>query len=178
MGRFNRHGHSRGGSHVAVLVLVLLQLLWPFDLSAAPTVNLQAQVFLASNPPSVAPDPRQGVAPDPRQGVAPDPRLASLIAELRNTLRYSTFQLLSSPSGRTGLGQVWRAELPPGGRTLELTLLAIEQGTIQLQARIVQANETLVNTTLRLQSGGPPVVIGGPAYQNGVLVIVIYASAP
>jgi hypothetical protein len=170
MGRFNRHGHSRGGSHVAVLVLVLLQLLWPFDLSAAPTVNLQAQVFLASNPPSVA--------PDPRQGVAPDPRLASLIAELRNTLRYSTFQLLSSPSGRTGLGQVWRAELPPGGRTLELTLLAIEQGTIQLQARIVQANETLVNTIVRLQIGGPPVVIGGPAYQNGVLVIVIYASAP
>ena len=66
----------------------------------------------------------------------------------------------------------------PGGRTLQLTPTAIEQGTVQLQARIVQARENLVNTTLRLQSGGPPVVIGGPAYQNGVLVIVIYASAP
>ena len=53
---------------------------------------------------------------------------------------------------------------------------AIEGGMIQLQARIVQANETLVNTTLRLQSGGPPVVIGGPAYGSGVLVIVISAS--
>jgi hypothetical protein len=39
-------------------------------------------------------------------------------------------------------------------------------------------SETLVNTTLKLQSGGLPVVIGGPAYQNGVLVIVISASAP
>ena len=66
---------------------------------------------------------------------------------------------------------------------LELTPTAIERGTIQLQARIVQVkvvqgkwvSETLVNTTLRLQSGGLPVVIGGPGYGTGVLVIVIYA---
>jgi hypothetical protein len=31
---------------------------------------------------------------------------------------------------------------------------------------------------LKLQNGGLPVVIGGPAYQNGVLVIVISACAP
>ena len=73
----------------------------------------------------------------------------------------------------------------PRGRTLELTPTAIEKGTIQLQARIIQAKtvqgksitEILVNTTLRLHSGGT-VVIGGPAYGSGVLVIVIYASAP
>jgi hypothetical protein len=64
--------------------------------------------------------------------------------------------------------------------------MAIDRAAIQIQARVVQAkivqgktvSETLVNTTLRLQSGGPPFVIGGPAYQNGVLVIVISASAP
>ena len=130
---------------------------------------LNARVFLASNQP----------------GIAPDPALASLIEQLRKALPYSTFQLLSSPSGRVGLGQSWRAELPPGGRTLELTPMAIEQGTVQLQARITQAKivqgksvgEALVNTTLKLPSGGT-VVIGGPPYQNGVLVIVISASAP
>ena len=143
-------------------MLVFSLLLRPLDLWAQPTVTLLAQVFLASNQP----------------GPAPDPRLASLIAELRKALPYSTFQLLGAPSGRVGLGQSWRAELPPGGRTLELTPTAIDRGTIQLQARIVQASETLVNTTLRLQSGGPPVVIGGPAYQNGVLVIVISTVLP
>jgi hypothetical protein len=64
--------------------------------------------------------------------------------------------------------------------------MAIDRAAIQIQARVVQAkivqgktvSETLVNTTLRLQSGGPPFVIGGPQYQNGVLVIVISASAP
>ena len=74
----------------------------------------------------------------------------------------------------------------PAGRILELAPTAIDRTSIQLQARIVQARivqgksvpETLVNTTLRLQSGGPPVVIGGPAYQTGVLVIVISASTP
>lgn len=154
--------------------MVLPLLLWPFGLSAAPTVTLQAQVFLASNQP----------------GAAPDPSLAGLIAQLRTALPYSSFQLLGTPSGRTGLGQSWSAELPggelPRGRTLELMPTAIERGTIQLQARIVQrrvvqgkgVSETLVNTTLRLQSGGPPVVIGGPGYGAGVLVIVIAASAP
>ncbi len=173
--RFHLPRRWRGGWLFALLLLVFSLPLRPFDLCAAPTVALQAQVFLASN---------QAV-------VAPDPRLASLIAELRKALPYSAFQLLGAPSGRTGLGQTWKADLPggeaPGGRTLELTPTAIERVTIQLQARIVQARivqgksvgETLVNTTIRLMSGGPPVVIGGPAYGSGVLVIVIYAaSAP
>lgn len=156
---------------MAVLLLLLAPLLLPFKLSAAPTVALQARVFLASNQP----------------GVATDPSLAALIAQLRKALPYSGFQLWGTPSGRTGLRQAWRAELPggdvPGGRALELTPTAIDRGMIQLQARIIQVkivqgksvSETLVNTTLRLQSGGT-VVIGGPAYQNGVLVIVISAS--
>jgi hypothetical protein len=171
--RFHLPRRQRGSSLFAAFLLVLSSFLRPFDLCAAPMVSLQAQVFLASNQP----------------GVAPDPSLVDLIAKLKTALPYSSFQLWGTPSGRTGLGQSWTTELPggetPRGRTLELTPTAIEQGTVQLQARIVQARtvqgksitETLVNTILRLQSGGN-VVIGGPAYQSGVLVIVIYASAP
>jgi hypothetical protein len=74
----------------------------------------------------------------------------------------------------------------PRGRYLELTPTAADWGAIQVQARVAQTKlrqgratlETLVNTTLRLQSGGPPVVIGGPPHQSGVLVIVISASVP
>ena len=150
---------------LVVHLLVLVAVLRPIDLAAAPMVSLQAQVFLASNQPRVA----------------TDPRLASLIAELRKALPYSVFQLLGTPSGRTALGTAWRAELPggdaPGARTLELTPTAIDRGTIQLQARIIQGKIVLVNTTVRLPNGGT-VVIGGPAYQNGVLVIVISAVLP
>ena len=178
--RFHLASSWRGRGLVIVLVLVLLPFLRPIHLAAAPpvaTVTLQAQVFLASNP--------------NQPGAPPDLRLASLIAQLRKALPYSSFQpFLPAPSGRTEVGKVWRTELPGGeverGRVLELTPMAIDRAVIQIQARVVQAkivqgktvSETLVNTTLRLQSGGPPVVIGGPAYQNGVLVIVISASAP
>jgi len=167
---------SCGVGAIALLVLHLLVLaafLRPVDLAAAPIVTLQAQVILASNQP----------------GAAPDQRLAELIAQLRKALPYTSFQLLSARSGRTVLGKSWRTELPggeaPGGRMLELTPTAIDRATIQVQARVVQAKvvqgksvpETLVNTTLRLQSGGT-VVIGGPSHLNGVLVIVISASIP
>lgn len=172
--RFHLASSWRGRGRVIVLVLVLLPFLRPIHLAAAPTVTLQAQIFLASNQP----------------GVTPDPRLAGLIAQLRKAIPYSNFLLLTAPSGRTEVGKVWRTELPGGevqrGRVLELAPMAIDRAVIQIQARVVQAknvqgktvSETLVNTTLRLQSGGPPVVIGGPAHQNGVLVIVISASAP
>jgi len=173
--RFHLASRWRGRGLVIVLVLVLVPFLRPIQLAAAPpvaTVTLQAQIFLASNQP----------------GAAPDPRLAGLIAQLRKAIPYSNFLLLAAPSGRIEVEKVWRTELPGGevqkGRVLELTPMAIDRATIQIQARVVQArigktvSETLVNTTLRLQSGGPPVVIGGPAYQNGVLVIVISASAP
>jgi hypothetical protein len=172
--RFHLASGWRGRGRVIVLILVLLPFLRPIHLAAAPTVMLQAQIFLASNQP----------------GAAPDPRLAGLIAQLRKAIPYSNFLLLAAPSGRIEVGKVWRTELPGGevqkGRVLELTPTAIDRAAIQIQARVVQAkivqgktvSETLVNTTLRLQSGGPPVVIGGPAHQNGVLVIVISASAP
>jgi hypothetical protein len=173
--RFHLASGWRGRGLAIVLVLVLLPILKPIHLAAAPTVTLQAQIFLASNQP----------------GAAPDARLAGLIAQLRKALPYSSFQpFLPAPSGRIEVGKVWRTELPGGevqrGRVLELTPMAIDRAAIQIQARVIQAkivqgktvSETLVNTTLRLQSGGPPFVIGGPAYQNGVLVIVISASAP
>ena len=168
-----RPGGLWRSTYVATVFLLALgfPVLRTIEPSAAPTVTLQAQVLLASN----------------QAGVAPDPRLASLVAQLRKALPYSTFQLLSGPSGQAGLGQTWRTDLPgaetPGRRVLEVTPTAIDGGTIQLQARIVQAklvqgksiSELLLNTTLRLQSGGT-VVLGGPAHQNGVLVIVISAS--
>ena len=172
--RFHLASGWRGRGLVIVLILVLLPFLRPIHLAAAPTVVLQAQIFLASNQP----------------GAAPDARLAGLIAQLRKAIPYSNFLLLAAPSGRTEVGKVWRTELPGGevqrGRVLELTPMAIDRAAIQIQARVVQArivqgksvSETLVDTTLKLQSGGLPVVIGGPQYQNGVLVIVISASAP
>lgn len=171
---------------VIALLPILALLVRPSRLAAVPAVMLHAQIFLASNQP----------------GAPPDPRLASLIAQLRKALPYSSFQLLAAPSGRTDVGQSCTVELPgpgvprgrnmacgpaitrgevPEARILELTPTAIDRGAIQVQAKIVQGKpvrETLVNTTLRLQSGGPPVVIVVPAYQNGVLVIVISASAP
>ncbi len=164
---------SLGSVISIILILVLISFLRPMDLTAVPIVTVKVKVLLASN----------------QTDVPPDPGLASLTAQLRTALPYSSFQLIVAPGGRAALGQSWRTELPggdvPGGRVLELTPTAIDRGAIQIQAWVVQTrivqgrsvSDTLVNTRLRLQCGGPPVVIGGPAYQNGVLVIVISACA-
>ncbi len=169
--RFHLPRRPRGSSLFAVFLLVLPSFLRLMDLTAAPigTVQVDVQVLLASN----------------QTRVPPDPRLASLTAQLRTALPYSSFQLVVAPGGRVALGQSWRTELPGGDRVLELTPTANDRGAIRIRALVVQTrivqgrsvSETLVNTTLRLQCGSAPVVIGGPAYQDGVLVIVISACA-
>jgi hypothetical protein len=140
---------------------------------AASLVELRSQILLASNQP----------------GSSSDPRVAHLVAQLRTALPYASFQLLGAPGGKVALGQLWKTELPggqvAGGRILELTPTAIDRGAVQVQARVIEtklvqgrpAPEAIVNTSLRLQRGAT-VVIGGPAYQNGVLVIVISAWTP
>jgi hypothetical protein len=123
-----------------------------------PAVALQLQVIYAANQPG---------------GV--DGRLGSLVANLQKTFRYSMYQLLSAPTGRAALNQVWRTGLP-GDRALEITPTGVQDGQVSLTVRVLAAGgQPLVNTAVRLKRGST-VLVGAPPHEQGVLILAI--SAP
>jgi hypothetical protein len=122
------------------------------------TVALQAQVIYAANQPG---------------GV--DARLGSLAENLQKTFRYSMYQLLDAPKGVAGLNQVWRTALPDQ-RSLEITPTVIQEGQYSLTVRVLgSGGQPSVNTVVRLRRGST-VLVGGPAHQQGVLIIAISAN--
>jgi len=142
------------------LVCSLVALLGPLHsaLYAQATVSLRVQVIYAANEPG---------------GV--DSRLGGLAAELQKTFRYSKYELLDSPQGSAALNQSWRANLP-GDRRLEITPTAIQGGQYSLTVRVLSSSgQAMVNTGVRLRSGAT-VLVGGPSYQKGVLIIAITVS--
>jgi hypothetical protein len=120
-------------------------------------ISLQAQVIYASS-----------------QAGGVDPRLAGLSAELQ-TFRYSSYRLLQELRGAAALNQTWRSGLP-GGRTLEVTPTAVQGGQTTLAIRVLAGGQAVLNTSVRLRGGGPPVLVGGFRHDEGFLIIAVSAS--
>ena len=122
------------------------------------TVMLQAQVIYAANQPG---------------GV--DSRLGTLVENLQKTFRYSMYQLLDTPTGSAALKEVWRTALPDN-RSLEVTPTAIQEGQYSLKVTVFgSGGQPALNTVVRLRRGST-VLVGGPAHQQGVLIIAISAN--
>lgn len=123
-------------------------------------LTLQAHVILASN-----------------QGQGIDKAIEGIGGELQKIFRYSRYQLLTRVSGRAALKEAWRAPLP-GGRTLQVTPLAVQDGLWQVGVKILRGSgpsqESLLTSTVRLQSGGS-VLLAGPPHDQGILVIALSA---
>jgi hypothetical protein len=141
--------------HVWTAVALLLLAVGP---AAAQTpIALQAQVIYASNQPGRV-----------------DARLSGLARELQ-TFRYSSYRLLQELRGSAALNQTWRSGLP-GGRTLEVTPTALQGGQATLAIRVLAGGQAVLNTSVRLRSGGPPVLVGGFRHDEGFLIIAVSAS--
>lgn len=123
-------------------------------------LTLRAHVILASN-----------------QGQGVDKAIEGIGGELRKIFRYSRYQLLSRVSGRAALKEAWRAPLP-GGRTLQVTPLAVQEGFWQVGVKILRGGgggeESLLTSTVKLRSGGS-VLLAGPPHDQGILVIALSA---
>ena len=126
--------------------------------TAAQTVAIEVRIILASN--------------DPRGGI--DAGLGSLAPQLRQTLGYTSYQLLNALVGEVAPDRPWRT-MVPGGRSLEIAMPGTPGRGIALLVRMSAGASPLVNTTVRLARGGPPVLVGGPPFQSGVLLIAISA---
>jgi hypothetical protein len=141
-----------------VCALVIILAAPSSTLQAQAAVSLRVQVIYAANEPG---------------GV--DSRLGGLAAELQRTFRYSRYQLLEAPQGTAALNQAWQASLP-GNRRLEIVPTAIQGGQYSLTVRVLgPGGQAQINTAVRLRSGAT-VLVGGPTYQKGVLIIAISAG--
>jgi hypothetical protein len=152
---------GRAGSRplIAGLLAAGFAALAPASDAQSP-LTLQAHVILASN-----------------QGQGVDKAIEGIAGELQKIFRYSRYQLLTRVSGRAALKEVWRAPLP-GGRTLQVTPLAVQDGLWQVGVKILRGGgpreESLLTSTVKLRSGGS-VLLAGPPHDQGILVIALSA---
>ncbi len=123
-------------------------------------VGFNALVIELSNPPR----------PEP-----PDPRLAHLVSELKRLFQFTQYKLLGTPAGTAQIGQMWQAPLP-GGVTLQATPTAIEPAGIQVQVLLLRGSGVVVNSKVRVASGGQ-VLVGGTPSPQGTLIVALQARA-
>jgi hypothetical protein len=138
-------------------LLFILAILLPAVAHAAPSVTVEVGVAHASN-----------------EGSSIDPALSKLKSKLQDMFKYSSYKMLDRQKRTIAVGAT--GEIPlPGNRVLKATPASVEGGKIKLDVQILEAGKNKLTTSLGLNKGGM-VLVGGPAYQNGVLILVISAE--
>ena len=115
-----------------------------------------------------------GIAHASHEGSAIDPALSKLKSKLQSMFNYSSYKMLDRRKRTIAVGET--AEIPlPGKRTLKATPISIDGARIKLDVQIVEGGKNKLTTSLGLHKGGM-VLVGGPAYQNGVLILILSAE--
>jgi hypothetical protein len=114
------------------------------------------------------------LAADTHEGV--DARLASISQRLKALFDYSTYRLVSREVSRTACGRMVAFNLP-GGRILHVAPHRVDGDMIEMELMLFQGPRPLMTTDLKLMNHGT-FFIGGPRYQQGMLIISIAAETP
>ncbi len=152
---------------LVLLVLAVLIALGPVPLAAQEIVRFGARVLLASDAP-----PPPGT---PRNPPGPDERLERFLPRLRQLFRYREYTSLERYRAEVPVGATQRWAVP-GGRELEVTPERVTGDAVRLRVRLLRGGMTEVNASIKAAAGNPA-VIGGPRFDAGVLIIVVWAHA-
>ncbi len=141
------------------IVVVLTVLLFAAGTSAAaePPVSIDLGVAVASN-----------------EGTRLDPALSAIRPKLKAMFDYSSYRMVERHKRTLAVGETGEFDLP-GGRSMRVTPAPSAGNKIRLSVQIMEGQRNLLTTTLGLSRGGM-VLVGGPAYQNGVLILIISAD--
>ncbi|MHB8381839.1 MAG: hypothetical protein ACYDC3_05810 [Candidatus Binataceae bacterium] len=112
------------------------------------------------------------LAAETNEGV--DPRLQSMGPRLQALFSYSTYRLVSDQAGQTQCGKMIAFQLP-GGRILHVEPRAVDGDMIVMEIVLFQGPRPLMTTDLKLKNNGV-LIVGGPRYEQGMLIISIGAS--
>ena len=104
-----------------------------------------------------------------------DPRLGAMGPRLKAMFNYSTYRLVSHEDNEAPCGTVVSFELP-GGRFLHIRPIALEAGMISMEMILFQGPRPMLTTDLKLMNNGQ-LILGGPHYQQGIIILTIGASA-
>lgn len=127
--------------------------------SAAPpgSVTVDVGVVIASN-----------------EGNSIDPGLAGLRAKLQSMFNYTSYKMLDRKRHTYPVGETAVFKLP-GGRSMRVTPVPAPPKKVRLDVRIAEDGRNVLTTTLGLSRGGM-VLVGGPPYQSGVMILLISAE--
>ncbi len=113
------------------------------------------------------------LATDTNEGV--DVRLAPPMGpRLRSLFSYTTFRLVSHQNGLTEFGRMVAFTLP-GGRILNVQPRGVDDDMIAMELVMFQGAVPMMTTEFRLKNRGV-LMIGGPRYEKGMLIISIAAN--
>jgi hypothetical protein len=112
------------------------------------------------------------VASDTHQGI--DTQLTPMGPRLRSLFSYTTYHLVSHATRETPIGTTLAFDLP-GGRILHVEPNGVDGDMIVMQVELFQGERPLMTTDLKLRNHGI-LIVGGPRYEQGMLIISIGAD--
>jgi hypothetical protein len=142
-----------------VALLALVALLWgAAGVSAAANgVTVDVGAVYASN-----------------EGSSIDPALRHIRGKLQSMFNYTSYRMLDRKSRTLAVGEAGDFELP-GRRSMRVSPLPSPANKVRLSIRIEEGGKNLLTTNLGLPRGGM-VLVGGPSYEAGVLILIIAAE--
>jgi len=144
----------------ALLVMVVLLFALPAGVAAAPAdpaVTVDLGVVLAS-----------------QEGTTMDPALSSIQGKLRSMFNYTAYRMLDRQRKTLSVGETGEFPLP-GNRSMRVTPSPSRGKKVRLAVEIREGGKNLISTTLGLSRGGM-VLVGGPTYREGVLILILSAE--
>jgi hypothetical protein len=114
------------------------------------------------------------IAADTGEGI--DERLLPMGGRLESLFRYTTYRLISHQVDRTECGRTAAFTLQ-GGWIVHIEPSAVRDDMIAMELMLFQGARPMMTTDVRMRNHGM-LIIGGPHYQQGMLIIPIGADAP
>jgi RNA polymerase sigma-70 factor (ECF subfamily) len=150
---------------LVLLVVVVLSLVATPPAHAQQVVRLGARILLATESPPAMQVPA---------AQTPDEHLHKVLAKLRAVFRYRDYTTLERYRAEVPIGTMQRWVVP-GDRWLEVVPEQVVNSAVRMRLRLARGNLIEVIANIQAQPGHPA-LIGGPPYNDGVLIIVIWAN--
>ncbi|NNF84430.1 MAG: hypothetical protein HKM29_04660 [Deltaproteobacteria bacterium] len=115
-----------------------------------------------------------GIVVASNEGTTMDPALSSIQNKLKSMFNYSSYRMVDRVVRTLSVGETGDFGLP-GNRSMRATPVPAKGNKLRLAVQIMEGDRNLLSTTLGLTRGGM-VLVGGPSYQKGVLILIISAE--
>jgi hypothetical protein len=115
-----------------------------------------------------------GVVVASQDGPTMDPELSSIRNQLQSMFNYSSYRMIDRLKRTLSVNETGEFGLP-GGRSMRVTPVPAKGNKVRLAVQIMEGERNLLTTTLGLSRGGM-VIVGGPSYRKGVLILIISAE--